>query len=163
MSVLATKYGILVGVDGSAESDAAIRFATREAMMRDAPITLMHVVAPIPNWPMPSRQAEISEAWEENAREVIEQARKTALATVSESASPDVRTEVVYSTDVHVQRRLVCDKPAHWLIEESQHAQLVVVGSHGRGGFPGMQLGSVSSALAQSAKAPLIIVRPSER
>ena len=62
--------------------------------------------------------------------------------------------------DVQVQRRLVCDKPAHWLLEESEHAQLVVVGSHGRGGFPDMLLGSVSSALTQSAKAPLIIVRP---
>jgi nucleotide-binding universal stress UspA family protein len=290
MSALATKYGILVGVDGSLESDAAIRFATREAVMREAPLTLMHVVAPVPDWPTPSKQAEIAEVWEETARDVIEQARKTALATVGESASLDLRTEVVYSDvvpmligasslaqmvvvgsrgmgalgrfllgsvssgliryahcpvavirdddgsaddkapvlvgvdgspasegaielafdeasrrgvdlvalhawsdvgvfpilgmdwrdyetqgaevlaerlagwqeqypDVHVQRRLVCDKPAHWLIEQSQHAQLVVVGSHGRGGFPGMLLGSVSSALAQSAKAPLIIHR----
>lgn len=291
MSEVATKYGILVGVDGSVESDAAIRWATREAMMRDAPITLMHVVAPVPDWPTPSRQAEIAEAWEKNARHVIEQARKTVFVTAGESGSPDLRTEVVYSTvvptlidasrqarmivmgnrgmgalgrfllgsvssglvrhghcpvtiihadeaaaddtapvlvgvdgslasegaielafdeasrrgvdlvalhawsdvgvfpilgmdwreyeaqgaeilaerlagwqeqypDVRVQRRLTCDKPAHWLIEESQDAQLVVVGSHGRGGFPGMLLGSVSSALAQSAKAPLIIVRP---
>ena len=42
--------------------------------------------------------------------------------------------------DVHVRRRIVCDRPARWLIDESQQAQLVIVGSHGRGGFPGMRL-----------------------
>jgi nucleotide-binding universal stress UspA family protein len=290
MDEVPTDYGILVGVDGSAESDAAIRWATREATMRGVPITLMHVVPPIPEWPTPSRQSEIAEVWEQNAHDVIEQARKTVVASGGESDPPDLRAEVVSSTvaptlihasqharmivmgsrgmgalgrfllgsvssglvhhahcpvaiihadegsgddkapilvgvdgspasegaielafeeasrrgadlvalhawsdvgvfpilgmdwreyeaqgaevlaerlagwqeqypDVRVQRRLVCDKPAHWLLEESEHAQLVVVGSHGRGGFPGMLLGSVISALAQSAKAPLIIHR----
>ena len=43
MSAPETKYGILVGVDGSAQSDAAIRFATREAVLRDAPRADQHV------------------------------------------------------------------------------------------------------------------------
>jgi nucleotide-binding universal stress UspA family protein len=51
MSSHSTKYGILVGVDGSAQSDAAVNFATRESVMRDLPLTLMHVVEPVPAGP----------------------------------------------------------------------------------------------------------------
>ena len=76
MGEVPTDYGILVGVDGSAESDVAIRWATREATMRGVPITVMHVVPPIPEWPTPSWQSEIAEVCEQNARNVIEQARK---------------------------------------------------------------------------------------
>ena len=293
MTCRVTSYGILAGVDGSVASDAAIRFATREAVLRQAPLTLMHVLSPIPEWGAPSMHSEVTAAWEDNARHIVEQARKTTAATSGESALLDVRTEIAYSTaasaasvlvdasaqaqlivvgsrgmgalgrlvlgsvsnalvqharcpvavihddaglandnapilvgvdgspaseaaialafdeasrrrvqlvalhawsdvgvfpvlgmdwrdyetrgaqllaksladgqarfpDVQVQRRLVCDKPSHWLIEESQQAQLVVVGSHRRGRLPGITLGSVSSALAHSTRTPLIIHR----
>jgi hypothetical protein len=43
--------------------------------------------------------------------------------------------------EVQVQWRLICDQPARWLCVESHHAQLVIVGSHGRGGFAGARLG----------------------
>jgi nucleotide-binding universal stress UspA family protein len=60
--------------------------------------------------------------------------------------------------DVAVHRIVVCDRPAPRLLGQARAAQLVVVGSHGRGGFPGMLLGSVR-AVVNSAQTPVIVAR----
>jgi nucleotide-binding universal stress UspA family protein len=62
--------------------------------------------------------------------------------------------------DVEIRRDLVRDRPRHALLDWSMEAQLLVVGSRGRGGFRGMLLGSTSQALVQHAQCPVLVVRP---
>ena len=62
--------------------------------------------------------------------------------------------------DVTVERVVTRDRAVRALVEQSEGAQLVVVGSHGRGGFTGMVLGSTSRALLQASPCPVMVVRP---
>ena len=62
--------------------------------------------------------------------------------------------------DVAVHRVVLRDRPVRALLRYGAEAQLVVVGSHGHGGFAGMLLGSTSQALVYHAPCPLAIVRP---
>jgi nucleotide-binding universal stress UspA family protein len=292
MSQTPDKFGVLVCVDGSAASDAAVAWGTREAIMGGLPITLFHAVAPVlVGWPVGQLYADMPDWQKDDGQRVIDQARKALSASLGGSEPPEIRTELVYSSvvpalidaskeawmivsgsqglgalgrlllgsvttglvhhahcpvavihsderaapdpgapvllgidgspaseaatalafdeashrgvelralhvwsdvgvfavlgmdwrdreregqeilgerlagwqerypDVPVERLLFCDKPSQWLLKESEHAQLLVVGSRGRGGFPGMLLGSVSSAVAQAARVPVIVVR----
>jgi hypothetical protein len=61
---------------------------------------------------------------------------------------------------IDVRTKLVHGHPAQALIDSSAGAELVVVGSRGRGGFAGMLLGSVSQAVLQHAACPVAVIRP---
>lgn len=291
MSQVRTTHGIVVAVDGSAESDAAVAWAAHEATMRQLPLTLLHVVTPVETgWP-PGPVSEGIPGWQaDEAQKVLARARLVLDSGPGTAGPPEVHAEVAYSQvvstliaategcwmtvvgstglgaigrlllgsvstslihhgqgpiavvradqkaaqdapvvvgidgspasegatalafdeasrrgvplvalhawsdvgvmpllnmdprdyevqghevlaerlagyqeqypDVVVQRRVVCDQPARWLVKAAEEAQLVVVGSRGRGGFASQLLGSVSSTVVHAVRVPVIVVRP---
>jgi len=62
--------------------------------------------------------------------------------------------------DVTMRRVVTRDRPVRCLLDHAADAQLLVVGSRGHGGLPGMLLGSISQALIYHAPCPLLAVRP---
>ena len=134
---------VVVGIDGSPASEAATATAFDEASRRGVDLVAVHACS---DWRDADNPAIDWSALEERGREVLAE----RLAGWQERYP-----------DVTVRRVVVANQAAQHLVEESKHAQLVVVGSHGRGGFAGMLLGSVSSAVVQSARSPVIVARAS--
>lgn len=132
---------VVLGVDGSPSSEAATRLAFEEAALRSVELVVLHAWSDIGAVPLFALDWS---RYEDEAQEALAQ----RLAGWQDEFP-----------DVQIRRRLVRDRPAHWLVEESQNAQLVIVGSRGRGGFAGLLLGSVASTVAQLSHAPVIVVR----
>jgi nucleotide-binding universal stress UspA family protein len=132
---------VVVGIDGSPASELATAIAFDEASFRGVDLLAVHA------WIDSDSPYGLSKEWsalQSRAAEILAE----RLAGWEERYP-----------DVTVHRRLVYDRPARHLLDESESAQLVVVGSHGRGGFAGMLLGSVSAAVAYAARIPVIVAR----
>jgi nucleotide-binding universal stress UspA family protein len=136
--------GIVVGVDGSAISEAAVAFAYEEASWRGLGLTVLHA------WQM-ARMPVTFDVPQATRQAAEERVLAEALAGWSEKY-PDVR----------VMSKLVLDHPARALMEEAMSAALLVVGSHGRGRFAEMLLGSVSQVVLRHASTSIAIVRNHE-
>jgi nucleotide-binding universal stress UspA family protein len=137
---------VLVGVDGSAQTDEAIAFAFQAATYRRAPLVAVHVW-----WALPTDNLGPDVPGRYNLSKAKDEARRM-LAEIMAGWSakfPDVPVEL---RPVHGMN------PSYELIEASAQAGLVVVGSRGRGGFTGLLLGSVSRDLVGHASAPVAIV-----
>lgn len=137
---------VVVGIDGSPISERAIGYAFEEASFRDVDLVAVHTWSDTDTDVF--SQARMYFDWE--PVHDIEQRRLAERLAGWQEKYPDVR----------VQRHLTKDKPRHELLEWSTKAQLLVVGSRGRGGFRGMLLGSTSQALIHHASCPVMIVRP---
>jgi nucleotide-binding universal stress UspA family protein len=134
---------VVVGTDNSPGSQRALDFAFQEASSRG--IGLTAVLAS--TGPEFDTSATPPREWEAAAQE-----QKAVLAGIL----GDYRAQ---HREVDVVEKAVWGHPPAVLIDESRGAELVVVGSHGRGGFGGMVLGSVSHALLHHAHCPVAVVR----
>lgn len=138
---------IVVGVDGSDQSRAALRWALRQAELTGA--SLQAVIA----WRYPVMAggygwAPVSAM---DATDFGEVAAKTLAEIVAEEADP--------ASNVRLSTSVVEGFAAQVLLEAAQGAELLVVGSRGHGGFTGALLGSVSQHCAHLSPCPIVIVR----
>jgi nucleotide-binding universal stress UspA family protein len=136
---------VVVGVDGSRDSRTAVDVAAREADWRDAPLRLVHVYKPA----IEVRRSPVTPF---DPALALRHARSIALAEADRVATSYKGLRVVPVT--------VVGDPATTLVDESERATLVVVGSRGPNASRGL-FGSVSARVAAHAKAPVMVVRPS--
>jgi nucleotide-binding universal stress UspA family protein len=134
-------------VDGSPTSAAAIGFAAEQAAWRKTNLVAVHAWAQ----PVSTGPGDMLPLVYDPDLLAAEEARVLAESVAGIGAT---------HPDVNVERRLVEDRAASALIEQSRRAQLVVVGSRGHGGFTGLLLGSVSHALLHHADCPVAVVPP---
>lgn len=142
--------GIVVAVDGSASSDAAVDWAARDAALRHAPLTIVHVqpadeVGPWLDFPVPLPQEYLAER-DQQSRDIVDQALGVVVDAVSEAREFPVHTLVLTGAKM----------PA--LIDLSEKADMLVLGRRGAGGLRGLLLGSTSSTLLHHAHCPVAVV-----
>jgi nucleotide-binding universal stress UspA family protein len=137
---------IVVGIDGSDESNEALRWARDEARLRKATLRAVHAWRDpftIPPGYGPPEDFD--------------------FAALSHEATQFLRSVVVEvvgeSSDVTIEEVTVEGPAASVLVEAAAGADLLVVGSRGHGGFVGLLLGSVSQQCAHHAPCPVVIVR----
>jgi nucleotide-binding universal stress UspA family protein len=137
---------VVVGVDGSPTSESAVGFAYESAASRRVGLVAVHV------WSEVVADAELAALLDQQA---IEDGEHRLLAERLAGWAEKY-------PDVVVERVVTRDGPAHALLEQASRAQLVVVGSRGRGEFAGLLLGSVSNALLHRAPCPVAVARSAD-
>jgi nucleotide-binding universal stress UspA family protein len=138
---------IAVGIDGSAMSTEALEFALDEAERWNVGLEVVHTLMPAD---VPSSLAACYTAL----------AYETPLeADALVEAQIESALKTGHGRGIEITRTVRMGPPAECLLEASQRAALLVVGSRGRGGFAGLLLGSVSQRCAHHALSPLAVVR----
>ncbi len=142
MSTDSGKGRIVVGIDGSPHSQAALSWAIEEARLRGLGLRIVHAFPALVSW--------FGTTAHEYYPQVEKEARRMFEKALADAPSMD---------DLDVERALVPGNPAEILVEESHGANLLVVGSHGREAFRGMLMGSVSIHCVNQGHCPVLVVR----
>jgi nucleotide-binding universal stress UspA family protein len=138
---------IVAGVDGSSSSLSALRWAIRQAGLTGAAVDA--VIA----WHNPASQGGYGwiTAGPEQNYDFQEVAAKTLTEAISGTLEP--------ASGVSVRTQVTEGHPAQILLDASDGADLLVVGSRGHGGFAEGLLGSVSQHCVQHASCPVVVIR----
>lgn len=137
---------VLVGVDGSATSVKALRWAMRYAERTGAKLDAVHA------WQIPTTYGAPVEVLP----------GENFAATARRALNETVDKELGDRDDLEVGRIAEMGYPPKLLVEQSKEADLLVVGSRGRGGLKGAFLGSVSLHCVSRAACPVVVVRTAE-
>lgn len=129
---------VVVGVDGTAASSAAVEFAFHRAAMERRPLTVLHA-----SWDLRTRVSAVPD-----------------LTSYAERVAETVAGLCERYPDVAVTERYRRGEPVRQLVEASREASLVVVGSRGRRLLSRALSGSVSRAVAERAACPVAVARP---
>ena len=133
---------IVIGVDGSEGAALALRWGVEEAALHGTRATALLAWSLLDQY-----HADLGFDFQPSYGE--DDAEKALVSRVRDTLGSDEALDL----------EVVCDRPAHALLERSEHADLVVVGARGTGGFEGLLVGSVADRLTERANGPVAVVR----
>ena len=136
---------VVVGVDGSEASKKAIAYAAEEASTRGIPLTAVYA------W-MPPLTPGLEYLWSE---ELVSSQR----AAAEEAIAIGVAGLASRYPDLEIRREIVQSPPVAALVDAAKGAEMIVVGSRGRGGISRLLLGSVSHGVLQALPCPVVVTR----
>ncbi|GAC57247.1 hypothetical protein GOHSU_18_00020 [Gordonia hirsuta DSM 44140 = NBRC 16056] len=134
---------VVVGVDGSEVSAGAVSEAFQAASMLEVPLIAVHTYADYPGI---------------SAFDLVENGRQFLIDEARESLGIQLAGGLADHPDVPVERIVAMQPPAGEILDAAENAQLIVMGSRGRGGFRSLMLGSTSQSVLQVAQCPVMIV-----
>ena len=143
--------GIIVGLDGSHNSQRALEVAITEAAIRHAPLTVIAVHQVVAGYSGHGVAYPGDDALAEKARQAAQAEVDGVVARLGDSQPASITV------------RGVSGLPAETILDAAKDADMIVVGSRGAGGFSRLLMGSVSSQVAHHAHVPVLIIPPADR